>query len=95
MSETAARIESILRERFAPVHVALRDDSANHAGHAGATSGGGHYQLVLVSEAFEGIGRLEQHRLVHEALAGMIGSSIHALQMTTRSPAEWAARDGR
>ena len=59
MSDAARRIESILRERFCPLHFALRDDSARHAGHAGATSGGGHFHVTLVSAAFEGRSRLE------------------------------------
>ena len=46
---TSARIERLLRERFAPAHFELHDDSEKHAGHPGATSGGGHYSLVIVS----------------------------------------------
>ena len=83
-----ARIEAILRERFKPAQLELRDDSALHAGHAGATSGGGHYHVLLVSAEFEGMSRVEQHRLVYEALADMIPGEIHALGLTTRSPSE-------
>jgi len=85
---TPGRIEEIVRRRFSPVQFELRDDSAKHAGHAGATSGGGHYHLVLVSAEFLGLSRVEQHRLVYEALADLIPGEIHALGLSTRSPSE-------
>jgi BolA protein len=84
----AARIERILRERFQPLHFELRDDSHKHVGHAGATSGGGHFHVVIVAQAFEGKNRLEQHRLVNEALDDLFGHEIHALGLTTRAPSE-------
>jgi BolA protein len=87
-TDTAARIERILRERFHPLQLEVRDDSARHAGHAGAAAGGGHYQVRLVAEEFRGLTRLEQHRLVHAALADLIGGEIHALGLQTRSPDE-------
>ncbi len=89
MSEkTAARIERILREQFQPLHFELRDDSHKHVGHPGATSGGGHFHVVIVAQAFEGKSRLEQHRLVNEAVAELFGGEIHALGLTTRAPSE-------
>ena len=89
MSEQAAvRIERILRERFQPVHFELRDDSHKHVGHAGAASGGGHFHVVIVAQAFEGKNRLEQHRLVNDALHDLFGQEIHALGLTTRAPSE-------
>ena len=63
MGNTAARIEQILTERFRPQQFELRDDSALHVGHPGATSGGGHYHVRIVSAEFEGKTRLERHRL--------------------------------
>jgi BolA protein len=89
MEETPERIEKILRERFQPLHFELRDESAVHRGHAGAASGGGHYQLVIVSEAFSDHSRLEQHRMVNGALQEMIGKEIHALGLKTLAPSEW------
>jgi len=88
-SEIAGRIERRLRERFDPRFFRLRDDSANHAGHAGATSGGGHFKVSIVAEAFEGKARVEQHRMVYEALGEMIGREVHALALETRAPSEW------
>ena len=89
MTHVATRIESILRERFEPTHFELRDDSARHAGHPGATSGGGHFIVLIVSAEFDGRTLLERHRLVNEALGEMFGREIHALGLKTHSPAEW------
>ncbi len=89
MSEaTAQKIERLIRERFDPTHFELVDDSAKHAGHPGATSGGGHYSVVIVSTAFEGLGRLERHRAVYAAVQTMIGEEIHALAIRTLTPSE-------
>ena len=90
---TSARIEAICRERFAPVHFELRDDSAKHVGHAGATSGGGHFDLLIVAAEFEGQTRLDQHRLVNDCLRDLFGEAIHALALRTLAPAEWTDRE--
>ena len=90
MSETTAgKIERLLRTRLNPSHFELVDDSAKHAGHPGASSGGGHYSVVVVSEAFEGLSRLDRHRLVYEALGNMVGTEIHALALRTATASEW------
>ncbi len=86
--ETISRIERILKEQFRPQHFELRDESHKHVGHAGAASGGGHFHVVIVAEAFEGKSRLEQHRLVNDALHDLLGNEIHALGLTTRAPSE-------
>ena len=89
MTETAREIERILRERFQPLHIELRDDSAKHAGHPGATSEGGHYHVVIVAQAFEGHTLLEQHRMVNDALRELFGQKIHALGLKTLPPSNW------
>jgi BolA protein len=89
MSDAGERIERILRDRFEPTHFELHDDSARHVGHRGATSGGGHFEVVIVSAAFEGKSRLEQHRLVNDALRDHFGPVIHALALKTFAPSEW------
>jgi BolA protein len=86
---TPERIESILRNRFRPTHFELTDDSALHAGHPGAASGGGHYTVLIVADAFEGRTLLEQHRMVHDALRDLIGGEIHALALKTIPPSQW------
>ena len=82
------RIETILRRRFAPLHLEIRDDSARHAGHAGAAAGGGHFDVVVVSAAFAGKPLLDRHRMVNDALREMIGREIHALGLRTLAPGE-------
>jgi len=79
------RIEAILRGRFEPARLEIHDDSARHSGHAGATSGGGHFEVLIVSAAFEGKPLLHRHRMVNEAL---IGRDIHALGLRTLAPSE-------
>lgn len=87
-ADLTQRIEEILRKRFQPIHLELRDDSALHAGHPGATSGGGHYHVFIVSSAFEGRTLLEQHQMVNDALKEMIGKEIHALGLKTMPPSD-------
>ena len=54
------------------------------------TGGGEHWQVIVVSSAFEGKGLLEQHRIVNEALKEpMSDQRIHALALKTFSPAQW------
>jgi BolA protein len=73
--EIARRLEASL----APVEIAVVDDSAQHAGHAGAASGGGHYNLRVVSARFTGLSRVARHRLVYDSLSDLMRSAIHAL----------------
>jgi len=79
-----AKIEQALKNAFHPVHLNVIDDSAKHAGHAGAKEGG-HFTVDIVSAAFEGKKALERHRLVYAALAPLKGS-IHALAIKARTP---------
>ena len=78
-----------LNEAFAPVHLEIVDDSARHAGHAGARGGGGHFIVTVVSASFDGCSLVEQHRMVNAALKDMIGGSVHALGLHTIPAAEW------
>ena len=83
--------EALLRERLTclvPLRIELIDDSAKHAGHAGAKSGGGHYRLLIVAECFRGKSTLARHRLVHDALGELMRSRIHALSIRSLTPDE-------
>ena len=86
MSDVVREVERRLTEKLAPVHLEVVDDSARHAGHAGNVVGGSHLIVTVVAECFEGKGRVEQHRLVYDALEGLIGSRIHALGLKTAPP---------
>lgn len=72
-----------------PESVALADDSASHAGHPGARSGGGHFELTIVSPRFAGKSRVERHRMVYAALAPLMQRDIHALALRTYAPGEF------
>jgi stress-induced morphogen len=88
----AERIETLLRAAFAPTLLRIADDSARHAGHAGATAAGEtHYSVLLVSAAFEGQGRVARHRAVNAVLREEFASGLHALALVLRTPAEQAA----
>jgi BolA protein len=85
----AERMRATLTRDFAPATLILRDDSAQHAGHAGASPGGEtHYSVLLVSDAFAGMSRVGRSRAVHAALDAEFKSGLHALALTLRTPAE-------
>lgn len=84
-------VEIRMRERLdalAPLAIEIQDDSAAHAGHAGAARGGGHYRLRIVSAAFAGKGTLARHRIVYDALGDMMQREIHALSIAASAPDE-------
>ena len=84
---SAAEIETRLREALAPLELAVQDDSAAHAGHAGAREGG-HYRVRVRSARFQGLPRIARHRLVYDALASYMPGGIHALAIDARAPDE-------
>ena len=81
-----------MREKLAalaPLRLEIADDSAKHAGHAGA-GGGGHFRLTIVSPRFSGCGTMQRHRLIYEALGPMMRGEIHALSIKALTPEESA-----
>ncbi|MBW4092127.1 MAG: BolA family transcriptional regulator [Proteobacteria bacterium] len=91
MQTRAQRLEAALRHSLAPERVAVTDDSAHHAGHAGAQPGGEtHYSVLVVADAFRGVSRVERSRQVHTLLAAEFASGLHALALTLRTPEEQA-----
>ena len=81
----------MMRERLealAPSSIEIIDDGARHAGHAGARSGGGHYRLRIVADAFAGKIDPARHRLVYQALGEFDAGMNHALAIDARSAAE-------
>ena len=80
----------LLRQRLQalePTHIEIRDDSARHAGHAGATQGG-HYVLGITSPRFAGLSIMQRHRLVYDAAGDLMQHGIHALSISAKTPAE-------
>lgn len=81
------RMASVLVQEFAPQILEIVDESARHAGHAGAhPAGETHYRIVMQSEAFSGLGALARHRLVKDALKPEFALGLHALSLDLRAP---------
>jgi BolA protein len=89
MSNTAlhAALTQALTTQLDPVSLELVDDSAAHAGHAGAGSGA-HFNLRIVSARFAGLPRISRHRLVYDALRPWMAEGVHALAIDARTPDE-------
>lgn len=85
-----SRIEQMksLLAQLQPIDLEIIDDSHLHAGHEGARSGGGHYTLQIVSEAFAGKNTLARHRMIYSALGDMMKQDIHALNIKAYTPQE-------
>lgn len=82
-------IESKLTQALNPEHLEVIDNSAKHAGHAGARPGGeSHFAVIVVADAFEGKNRVQRQRMVYDALNTEMASDIHALELKTLTPDE-------
>ena len=88
MSARAATIERRLREQLNAERIEIADESAGHAGHAGAASGGGHFALTVVSPRFSGLNSIQRHRLVYAALGDLMQTEVHALSIRALAPGE-------
>jgi BolA family transcriptional regulator, general stress-responsive regulator len=87
-----ARIEAALREGLAPEQLSIEDESHKHRGHAGAADGRGHFRVRIVSRAFEGVSRVQRHRLLYDVLGEQMRTDIHALAIEALTPDEDARR---
>jgi len=85
---TAELIKQKLNELLNPHLLELIDNSADHAGHAGAQKGGGHYSVTIVSELFDGKNMVQRHQLVYQALGDLMKNEIHALGINALTPSE-------
>ena len=91
----AQTIREKLTAALAPLELSVEDESARHAGHAGARpQGETHFNVRIVAAAFDGMSRVERQRRVHAVLADELSGRVHALALTTLSPAE-ASRAAR
>lgn len=82
--EIRRRIEQAL----APAELEIVDESHLHAGHPGARDGRGHFRVTIVSDAFDGVKPVMRHRMVHDALGGLLRTDIHALSIRALTPDE-------
>ncbi|GIL04517.1 MAG: BolA family transcriptional regulator [Burkholderiaceae bacterium] len=92
---TVAKIRERIERALAPLALRIEDESALHAGHEGAKSGGGHYRVHLVSPKFEGLARVARHRLVYDALEDLMKREVHALSLVLLAPHEDGASRSR
>lgn len=80
----------LIRTRLAalePAQLEIQDDSAKHAGHAGAKDGG-HYAVRIVAPRFAGLSTMQRHRLVYDAIGDLAQQRIHALSISAKTPDE-------
>jgi stress-induced morphogen len=76
MPMNAHDLETMLKDAFPDAHVEIRDLAGD----------GDHYAANIVSESFRGKNRVQQHRLVNQALKGKMGGELHALALQTSVP---------
>ena len=88
MSARITMIKERLQSALSPQSIEVIDESAQHAGHAGAKSGGGHYALTIVAQRFAGQNLVQRHRMVYEALGDAMRKDIHALSIRAYAPDE-------
>lgn len=91
--DTLTKIQTILQDQIGAEYVEIEDESHIHQHHQGrmnAPSGSGHYNLVVVSPQFAGKTMMQQHRLVYDALAAEMQTTIHALSIKAYTPSQWA-----
>lgn len=90
--DRVARIEALLREKFSPIKLQIKDQSHLHAGHSGAQDGRGHYEVTIVANAFAGQRPIARHRMVYDALGSLMETDIHALRINAFSSDQDRAR---
>ena len=89
MGAVADTISRKLEAAFAPTRLDVQDDSARHAGHAGAREGGeSHFNVAITSDVFNGLSRVERQRRVNAVLADELKGPVHALSLKLKAPGE-------
>ncbi len=87
--DRVATIRERLQAALAPEHIDIVDESHKHAGHAGAReSGGGHFNVTVVTESFRNQSPIQRHRLVYAAVEDLMPHEIHALSIRALTPEE-------
>ena len=80
------RMTEKLAQAFAPTFLEVTDDSHQHAGHSGARPGGQtHFTVRIISPAFAGQTRVQQHRAINAVLAEDLASGVHALAIEAKA----------
>jgi BolA family transcriptional regulator, general stress-responsive regulator len=90
------RIKAKLQSAFSPESIEIIDESHKHAGHAHVvtrpgtadSSGGTHFHIKMVAEAFRGKSRIDRHRAINDLLAPELEAGVHALAIEVKAPGE-------
>lgn len=82
-------IKTRLTESLSPESLEVIDRSHEHAGHEGAKGGGGHFDVFIVAQAFEGMNSVARHRAIYDALGDAMRAEIHALSIRAYTPDEF------
>jgi BolA protein len=92
MAVYATRMENKLTQALAPQSLIINDVSHTHAGHAGANQPGGetHFDVIIISDRFQGLGRVARQRLVYDTVKDELAERVHALSIKALTPAEAA-----
>ena len=85
-TQRVERIRAALAAALGPTELEISDDSAAHAGHAGALTGKGHFSVRIVAPCFAGLPPLKRHRMVYAAVDALLATDIHALSIDARAP---------
>jgi BolA protein len=87
-NDRQSRLQAVLQGHFHPDELLVKDQSHLHAGHEGAKDGKGHFDVLIVSELFDGVNRVQRHRMVYDAVSQMLDTDIHALRIKAYTPSE-------
>ena len=88
MADRVAMIRERLEHALSPVLIDIIDESHRHAGHTGAASGGGHFNVTVVSDKFTGQSTIQRHRMIYLAVDDLMRTEIHALSIKALAPEE-------
>jgi BolA family transcriptional regulator, general stress-responsive regulator len=89
MTFSAKRLQKILAEALEATHVEVKDESHLHAGHLPQDSEGTHFSVIVISPKFTGLGRVQRHQLVYNALQNEMKGTLHAINIRAITPPEW------
>ena len=90
MTETEKEIRRVLQEQFQPEFLEIIDESHLHAGHMGAVPGvSTHFRVKIVSDKFEKVLPVKQHKMVYAALKDQMDGPVHALALQTIKSSKW------
>jgi BolA protein len=82
-------IREILNTALSPESLEVIDRSHEHAGHEGAKAGGGHFDVIIIAEAFNNMSTVQRHRAIYDALGDAMKTEIHALSIRAYTPEEF------